>query len=112
MGETATQVKDKKTDYTNDGQQNLMRIAEYLAADVFKPTTIKDIAAAMSLSESKARWTLHNMAIRGWVEQVADGWRLSPRLVKIADSVRANLGDVVTRYLKEGNGNGKDINSK
>ncbi|MBI5328871.1 MAG: hypothetical protein HZB80_11385 [Deltaproteobacteria bacterium] len=45
MDETAAQVKEKKTDYTNDSQQNLMRIAEYLAADVFKPTTIKDIAA-------------------------------------------------------------------
>lgn len=96
--------KEGKTDFTNETQQNLMRIVEYLATDVFRPTTVKEIMDALEISQNKATWALHNLRIGGWAEQIADAWRLSPRIVRIADSVRANLGENVKRYTGEKNG--------
>ena len=93
--------KEGKTDFENETQQNLMKIVEFLAADVFKVTTLKEIMDALELTQSKAYWALKNLVIRGWVDEQGDGWRLSPRIVKIADSVRANLGNTVRRYLSE-----------
>lgn len=92
-------MKEHKTDFENETQQNLMKIVEYLAADVFKVTTVQEIVAALDISRNKTVWALHNLKIRGWAEQAAEGWRLSPRIVKIADAVRANFGENVKRYL-------------
>jgi len=91
--------KEGKTDFTNETQQNLMKIVEFLATDVFRPTTVKEIVDALGMTTSKAVWALHNLMIRDWAEQVGDSWRLSPRIVKIADSVRANMGESMRRYL-------------
>lgn len=88
-----------KTDYENEGQQNLIKVVKYLAKDVFKPVTPQEIMDTFGLSKSKAIWTLHNLAIGGWAEQLSNGWRLSPELVKIADSVRANLKEAMEKYL-------------
>ncbi len=90
--------KEGKTDFTNETQQNLMKIVEFLATDVFRPTTVKEVCAALDITQSKATWALHNLRIRDWAEQVGDSWRLSPRIVKIADSVRANMGENVRKY--------------
>lgn len=92
--------RDYKTDYENESQQNLIKVVKYLARDVFKPVTPQEIMNALGLSKSKAIWTLHNLEIGGWAEQVSSGWRLSPELVKIADSVRANLKEVMQKYLE------------
>jgi hypothetical protein len=99
--------KEKKTDFTLESQQNLMKIVEYLATDVFRPTTVDEIMTALSITNNKTIWALHNLKFRGWAEQIADGWRLSPRIVRIADAVRANLGETVKRYLGNGFGNGQ-----
>lgn len=99
QGSSAAEKKEKKTDYTNETQQNLMRIVEYLATDVFKPTPVKEIADALSITYSKAMWALHNLKSKDWAEQVGDCWRLSPRVVRIADSVRQNLTENNKRYL-------------
>lgn len=93
--------KERKTNFETETQQNLMRVVEYLSTDVFKTTTVKEICDALNLTYNKTTWTLHNLAIRGWAEQIADGWKLSPRIVKIADSVRANLLETSKRYLGE-----------
>lgn len=91
--------KSRERDYKNESQQNLIKIVEYLARDVFKPATTQEIMEALALTKSKAHWTLHNLKIGGWVEQASSGWRLSPELVKIADSVRATLKEVMHKYL-------------
>ncbi|GAB62684.1 MAG: hypothetical protein DWB56_14745 [Candidatus Jettenia sp.] len=92
--------RDGKTDYKNESQQNLIKIVKYLAKDVFRPVTPQEIIDALGLSKSKATWTLHNLKLGGWAEQVSTGWRLSPELVKIADSVRSTLKDVMQKYLE------------
>lgn len=97
--------KEKKTDFTNESQQNLMKIVECLATDVFRPMTTQEICDALGITKSKAYWTLQNLVgdgnKLGWVEQVADGWRLGPRLPKIAEIVRKGIADNVKQYLSE-----------
>ena len=88
-----------KANYENECQQNLIKVIEYLAKDVFRPVTTQEVMDALGISKNKAHWTLHNLKIGGWAEQIASGWRLSPDLVKIADSVRATLKEVMHRYL-------------
>lgn len=94
-------MAEKRTDFTSETQQNLMKIVEYLATDVLRPTTLKEIQDALDLSYNKALWSLHNLKARGWAEQVADGWRLGPRLPRIAEDVRKGITDTVRRYIGE-----------
>jgi hypothetical protein len=91
--------KEAKTDYANETQQNLMKIVEFLSTDVFRPTTVKEICTALDITINKATWALYNLRMRDWAEQTGDSWRLSPRIVRIADSVRANLGENIKRYV-------------
>lgn len=95
----------KKTDFTNESQQNLIRIVEVLATDVFRPMSAQEIADALGITKSKAYWTLQNLAgdgsRLGWVEQVSDGWRLGPRMPKIAEIVRKGIAENVKQYLGE-----------
>jgi hypothetical protein len=93
--------KEKKTDFTNESQQNFAKVAMYLATDVLRPTTMKEIQDALNLSYNKVLGTLHNLRICGWAEQVADGWRLGPRLPRIAEDVRKGISDTVKRYIGE-----------
>ncbi len=90
---------EKKTDYKIEAQQNLMKIVQYLATDVTRVMSQKEIEEALELSYNKVNFALHNLRIAGWAEQVADGWRLSPLIVRIADSVRKGLADTAARYL-------------
>lgn len=95
-------ASEKKTDYTNESQQNLMRTVQYLATDVTRVMGQKELEEALELSYSKVNFTLHNLRMAGWAEQVADGWRLSPLIVKIAVSVQKGLADTAQRYLGNG----------
>jgi len=81
-------------------QQNLMKIVEYLAVDVFRPSTVTEICNALDITYDKTLWALHNLSVRGWAERVAHGWRLSPRIVKIAYLARTNLEDTVKKYFE------------
>lgn len=89
----------RKTDYTIEAQQNLIRVVQYLATDVTRHATVGEIEEALDLSYTKVTWTLHNLRERGWAEQNGDGWRLGPGLARIAETVRKGLADSVQRYL-------------
>ncbi|MBI4652233.1 helix-turn-helix transcriptional regulator [Candidatus Desantisbacteria bacterium] len=91
----------KKTNYTCETQQNLMKVVEYLALDIWKPQTIDEICKALDLSKNKVNWTLHNLEEKEWTEQVVGGWRISPKIIKIADSVRRGFLDVFPKYLNK-----------
>lgn len=88
-----------KTDYTNPSQQNLMKIVGWLATDVTRTATIKEICDGLDLTAAKVNWTLHNLRERGWVEQTGGGWRLSSGLAQIAERVRKGMAASVERYL-------------
>jgi DNA-binding IclR family transcriptional regulator len=89
---------EKKTDYTIEAQQNLMRIVQYLATDVTRVVVQKEIEEALELSYSKVNFALHNLRMQGWSEQVADGWRLCPLIVKIAVAAHKGIADTMARY--------------
>lgn len=92
-------MSPKKTDYTIVPQQNLIKVVMYLATDVTRHTTVREIAEALELKPQVVSWTLHNLRERAWVEQSGDGWRLGPGLSRLAESVRKGLADSVQRYL-------------
>lgn len=99
-GQAGMTRKEKKTDFTNESQQNLMWIVEFLAADITRPVTVPDIVAAREgLTYSKVTWALQNLKINAWAEQTGDTWQLSPRIVRIADSARSGMTQAMKRYF-------------
>lgn len=93
--------KEGKTDFTTETQQNLMRIVEYMASDVMRPVPMQELQQALDLSYNRVLWALKNMEIKGWAENVADGWRLGPRLPRIAEDVRRSIIETSKKYLGE-----------
>ncbi len=93
--------KEART-YVNDNQQALMRVLEYLAQDILIPKTQKEISEALGLSRDVVFRTLWNLQDREWAEECAQGWRISPKLVHIAERLRLALADVLKKYLPEG----------
>jgi hypothetical protein len=91
--------KEGKTNFTTQTQQDLMKIIEWMAVDVMRPQTLKEIMDGCDLSYNKTLWAVQNMKLRGWAEDVADGWRLSSRLPRIAEDVRKGIAETGKRYL-------------
>ena len=91
-------AKERKTDYTNESQQNLMKVVQYMATDVTRVMSVQEIMDALELKYNSVTWTLHNLRMQGWAEQVADGWRLSPLIVKIAVAAHRGIADTMARY--------------
>lgn len=90
---------DRKTDYTTDTQQDLMKVVHWLATDVTRYSTITEISTALDISSNKVYRTLMNLRDRGWVEKSGEGWRLGPGISKISEAVRKGLIDTMQRYL-------------
>jgi DNA-binding IclR family transcriptional regulator len=90
---------ERKTDYTIDTQQNLMKIVGWLATDVTRHSTVTEVAEALDISQNQVFRTFCNLQERGWVERSGEGWRLGPGISKISESVRKGLSDTMHRYL-------------
>lgn len=88
--------------YKNEAQQNLIRVVEYLAEDILQAKTQKELAEALDISKDQAFRTLWNLKDRGWIEESANGFRLSPRLTMIADRLRQAVADTLRSYLGQG----------
>lgn len=92
------ELKEKRQ-YTNENQQTMAKVTMYLAQDILTPKTVKEIMEALNLSRDVAFRTLWNLQDVGWVEEGAYGYRLSPRLVVIADRLRQAVADTLKKYL-------------
>ena len=88
-------------DYTNDNQQNLMRVIEYLAQDILIPKSQQELAEVLDLSKDKVFRTLWNLEEQGWVEASAGGYRLSPRMTRISDQLRLAVADVIRKHIPD-----------
>jgi len=103
ISESVNGKKERKTDFTNESQQNLMRIIEYMASEPFRVFTTQEICEALGITKSKCYWTLQNLvgdgSRQGWLEQEADGWKLGARLPRIAEKVRKGIDENVRRFL-------------
>lgn len=89
--------------YENAQQQNLMVMVmvmvEYLAQDILIPKPLKEIHETLNLSRDIAFRTLWNLQKTGWVEEVAYGYRISPKLTMISDRLRLSMADVLNTFL-------------
>ena len=88
-------------DYTNDNQVNLIRVVEYMAQDILTAKTLKELHEVLEISRDQAFRTLWNLRERGWVEESAGGYRLSPRLTVISDRLRLAVADTIRNYIPE-----------
>ncbi|MBF0487868.1 MAG: hypothetical protein HQK98_06880 [Nitrospirae bacterium] len=89
-----------KANYSNESQQTLIKVVEYLAMDVLEPRALKDIQEGLGISKDTAFRTIWNLKDLGWVEESAiiGGYRLSPQMINIADRLRLAIGDLIRKY--------------
>lgn len=73
-------------DYTNDGQQRILRLLNVLAGHEVNGLTPSQIAQEQGCSASLVTRDLANLKTAGYAEQVPDTgmWRLAPPLVQIS----------------------------
>ncbi len=91
----------EKRQYVNDNQQALMKVVEYLAQDILIPKTQREVSEALGLSRDVTFRTLWNLQDREWGEELAQGFRLSPKLVAIPERLRLALADTLRKYLPQ-----------
>lgn len=94
--------EDRK--YTNENQQNIMRVVEYMAEDILSAKTQKELMDALGMSRDQTFRTCWNLTDRGWIEESARGYRLSPRLTIISDRLRLAVADTLRTYMPGQNG--------
>lgn len=90
---------EEKRLYVNENQQTMAKVVMYLAQDILTPKTAKEVMEALNISRDVTFRTLWNLKDVGWVEEGAYGYRLSPRLVVIADRLRQAVADTLKKYL-------------
>ena len=93
--------RNKERTYVNENQQALMKVLEYLAQDILVPKTQKEVSEALGLSRDVTFRTLWNLQDREWVEECADGYRLSPKMTFISDRLRLSVADTLRKYLPQ-----------
>lgn len=77
---------DRTTDYTNEGQQRILRLLNVLAGHEVTGLPPSQIAQLQECSPSLVTRDLANLQLAGFAEQVPDTnyWRLAPQVVQIS----------------------------
>ncbi|MGK2899983.1 MAG: IclR family transcriptional regulator [Burkholderiaceae bacterium] len=97
------------SDYTNEGQQRILRLVKLLAGNEITGLAPADIARQQGCSASMVTRDLDNLRSAGWAERVpeTDRWRLAPEVVQIAtrhmaalDRAEQRLGETRNRYSR------------
>lgn len=72
----------RKTNYTNEAQQRLMKLVTALFSDVVNGYLPSVLAKAVGCKPPVVTRDLDNLATFGWAErdEVTGAWRLTPRL--------------------------------
>ena len=75
-------MKERKTDYTNDAQQRLVKVIFVLFGDVVNGVAPGAIVAAVGCSAPTVTRDLANLRVAGIAERDEETgmWRLTPRL--------------------------------
>lgn len=98
----------RKTDYTNDAQQRLLRLVNLLAGHELAGLAPSEIARAVNCSAPVVTRDLDNLRTAGWAEQTpGERWRLSPHVVQISirhaaalNQARKTFEDTVQRFSR------------
>lgn len=85
----ATTIKARKTDYTNDAQQRILKVVLALFGDVVQGMQPAALARAVGCSAPVITRDLDNLATAGLAErdETTGLWRLTPRLPQQAIKV-------------------------
>ncbi|MBN9477389.1 MAG: IclR family transcriptional regulator [Bordetella sp. SCN 67-23] len=99
----------RKTDYTNQAQQRLLRVILALFSDVVNGLTVTQVAKAADCSAPNAIRDLDNLRTAGFAErdEEAGVWRLTARLPQQAikvwtsiDRAERRLADARARFSR------------
>lgn len=90
------------TDYTNDGQQRILKLITVLAGNEVDGLAPGQIARLQGCNASTVTRDLDNLRSAGYAEQVptSGNWRLSPQLVQIAIKFQLALGQAEERLIQ------------
>lgn len=89
------------SDYTNEGQQRILKLLTLLAGNEVDGLAPGQIAKLQGCSPSVATKDLANLRTAGYAEQVPTSghWRLSPQIVQIAVRFQLALGQAEERLI-------------
>lgn len=97
------------SDYTNDGQQRILKLLSLLAGNEITGMTPAHIATAQKCNASMVTRDLDNLRTAGFAELVPETgrWRLAPEVVQIAlkhmaalDRAEQRLAETRNRYSR------------
>lgn len=98
----------KPTSYICEAQQRVLFVMLALAGHEFDGVSLTEIASALAQRSGKTKngqknnvfRDLHNLKEAGLAEQLPDSekWRLTPRLVQIAQSYGRNITRIGSRF--------------
>jgi DNA-binding IclR family transcriptional regulator len=97
------------TQYTNDGQQRILRLLQVLAGHEVTGLTPKQVAEQQGCAPALVTRDLANLKQGGFAEQVPETnyWRLGPELVQISikhgvalGRAQAKLDDIKNRFSR------------
>ena len=93
------------SDYTNDSQQRILRLALLMAGHEITGIAPSDIAAQQGCNASAVTRDLANLREAGWAEPVPETgrWRLTPQVVQMALAHLAALDRAETRLAETRN---------
>lgn len=112
-------MSEKKTSYLCEAQQRVLFVMLALAGNEVTGVSMTSIALALAQRTGKTKGgqknnvfrDLHNLKEAGLAEQLPDSdlWRLSPRLVQIAQAYQRHINRVASRLDETQQRYGREI---
>ena len=100
---------ERKTNYTSNSQQRLLKVIKTLSGNEFMGLTPGEIASALKVQPAAITRDLQNLKEAGFAEEVPElgRWRLGPALVQLGlayldcrELNKARLNELHSRYTR------------
>ena len=89
--------------YRSESRQRLLRLVEAAGERPLEWQDPRRLAAEVGAERSSVFRDLKNLEEAGWMEANEAGfWRLSPKLTRIAERLRREIGEIHRTYLGDG----------
>lgn len=90
-------------DYASPPQQTVLGVLEALGMRPLEWQAQAALVARVGATRDQTHRALLNLESAGWAEQgVGGSWRLTPKIVRIAERTRLAIGEIHRSYLEEG----------
>ena len=88
--------------YASASQQTLLKTIEALGERPLEWQAQAAVVEHVGVTRDQTHRALVNLEIWGWAEQgVGGSWRLTPKLVRIAERTRLAIGEIHRSYLED-----------